>query len=69
MAPAGLKFMRRMTNTHCKITERMKIFDQNLKLSHLYRKYKITEILRKWVHVRRMDGDGLPHLIMKYQPC
>jgi hypothetical protein len=43
-ASAGLKFMRRMTNTHGKFTERMKIFYENLKLSQLYRKYKITEI-------------------------
>ena len=23
----------------------------------------------KWVHIRRIDRDRLPHLIMKYQPC
>jgi len=42
MASAGMKFMRRMTQTHGEITERMEIFHQNLKLSQFYRKYKIT---------------------------
>ena len=31
---------------------------------------KIRNYRNKWIkHVRRMDGDRLPHLIMKYQPC
>jgi hypothetical protein len=30
---------------------------------------KIRNYGNKWIHVRRMDRDGLPHFINKYQPC
>jgi len=63
MASAGLKFMRRTTNTHGKITERMKIFYQNLKIKSIVQ--KIQNYINKWVkHIRRTDKDGLPHLII-----
>ena len=30
---------------------------------------KIQNYRNKWIRVRRMDRDRLPHLLMKYQPC
>ena len=31
---------------------------------------KIENYRNKWIqHVRQMDRDRMPHLIMKYQPC
>jgi len=41
---AEIKFVRRRQNTHGRITKPVKIFHQNLKLTQLYRKFKIIEI-------------------------
>jgi hypothetical protein len=30
---------------------------------------QIQNYRNKWIQFRQMDRDGLPHLIIKYQPC
>jgi len=44
------------------------MFNQNLKLAQLKRKFRITEI-SGYMFVKWTETDGLPQLIMKYQPC
>jgi hypothetical protein len=39
-----------------------------LKINPLVKKIQIW--INKWIqHIQRMDGDRLPHSVMKYQPC
>jgi len=65
---AAMKFMRRTVKYTRQNYETNEDILSEIKINSVLK--KIQNYRNKWIkHVRRMDRDRLPHLIMKCQPC